>query len=267
MRQIKKSVRKFWVEYNLCEKSLALDVLSEIINTQGFKIVFFDITNPPDVQALIETLELHGLCKDRNGFTYYDNNIKLVFVRRSLNNSDKFAVLLHEEGHIYLEHFFRTGNLRDTSVQHENEANAFALLIMRKMKKNKMPHFIKALLYFVSLTLTLSLSTLLIHKMLPPAVVINPVIKDATFSSSPSSQAKPSVSDSSEPQTDIHTYYWTQHGTVYHIYLDCQHLKNSNSVQSGPQNDSGKERCCKTCYSRYLYEFYGDSSTELTFSN
>ena len=60
------------------------------------------------------------------------------------------------------------------------------------------------------------------------------------------------------PEPSAYTYYWTKSGTVYHIYYDCQHLKNSVSVQSGSKSLSGKDRCCKTCYARYLKATYGN---------
>mgnify|MGYP005780276401 CR=1 FL=1 len=50
--------------------------------------------------------------------------------------------------------------------------------------------------------------------------------------------------------------YWTKSGEVYHLYSDCQHIKNSSIVFSGPVSESGKERVCRTCYSRYIMEEY-----------
>lgn len=48
------------------------------------------------------------------------------------------------------------------------------------------------------------------------------------------------------------TYYWTDDGEVYHIYHDCQSLKNSLKIRSGSfeEAEDYKERLCKFCQNR-----------------
>lgn len=51
--------------------------------------------------------------------------------------------------------------------------------------------------------------------------------------------------------------YWTKSGTVYHLFEDCGHLKNSPDLMEGTSVaavESGKTRLCKTCYSRAVAE-------------
>ncbi len=46
------------------------------------------------------------------------------------------------------------------------------------------------------------------------------------------------------------TVYWTEGGSVYHIYRDCRHLQNSDSIRSGTvltAQMNGKERVCSEC--------------------
>lgn len=67
--------------------------------------------------------------------------------------------------------------------------------------------------------------------------------------------AAPSIPDESDPDDDppAGTVYWTDAGRVYHLYDDCQHIKNSIQVFSGPESmaqDEGKKDVCKTCLSR-----------------
>lgn len=51
--------------------------------------------------------------------------------------------------------------------------------------------------------------------------------------------------------------YWTAHGTVYHIYEDCQHLDRTDELTLGTAlqaEEAGKERLCKTCMKRFNSE-------------
>ena len=44
--------------------------------------------------------------------------------------------------------------------------------------------------------------------------------------------------------------FWTEGGSVYHKALDCYHLKDAKSIQSGSIQaaiDSGKEKACSVC--------------------
>ena len=55
----------------------------------------------------------------------------------------------------------------------------------------------------------------------------------------------------------IDTVYWTQSGTVYHAYEDCQHLNRTVDLFSGTSAtaiENGKTRLCKTCESRAAKE-------------
>lgn len=64
---------------------------------------------------------------------------------------------------------------------------------------------------------------------------------------------------SSEPSiTNMSVVYWTESGEVYHLYKDCQHIRDSIEVFSGTPDSSGKERCCKTCLSRAEEEMMRD---------
>lgn len=66
-----------------------------------------------------------------------------------------------------------------------------------------------------------------------------------------------SIPDESDSDDDppAGTVYWTDAGRVYHLYDDCQHIKNSIQIFSGPESmaeDEGKKDVCKTCLSRSM---------------
>ena len=53
------------------------------------------------------------------------------------------------------------------------------------------------------------------------------------------------------------TVYWTEGGTVFHIYSECQHLNNSEELHQTTIDEAeqaGKERLCKTCLKRHEKE-------------
>ncbi len=51
--------------------------------------------------------------------------------------------------------------------------------------------------------------------------------------------------------------FWTDSGTVYHLYEDCSHLNHSVELKEGTTTtaiENGKTRACKTCEARALRE-------------
>lgn len=51
--------------------------------------------------------------------------------------------------------------------------------------------------------------------------------------------------------------YWTDSGTVYHLYEDCSHLNHSVELKEGTTTtaiENGKTRACKTCEARAIRE-------------
>lgn len=283
MQELKKSVRKFLTEYKLYDEPLSIEKIEEIIKKQGFEIVCFDTLNMSEkVKYLADRLNLHDACQSRDGFTYCQENIKLVFIKQTLSEKDKQSALLHEEIHIYLDHPYRHG-LRETPIGHENEIHDFIHLMNKEIKRKQTKERMRVI---IPLAIACSLIIILVFRTRPSDVPKH-LIGSTIFTTA---QAELPPPDTSEPDTtrepdttseqdsvsettpvtayvpvydsklaaepSTYTYYWTNSGTVYHMYADCQHLKNSVSVQSGSKSLSGKERCCKTCYSRYLSETY-----------
>ncbi len=271
MNRIKKAERKFAKENDLYGEPLTVGTLERIITRQGYEIVYYDLLNlSVKARVLSDQLNLQDKFQNNTGFTYCQQDIKAVFVKQSLNEKDKLSVLIHEEAHIYLDHFYRHG-LEETTTQHEKEANAFEFALYKEVQNDK-----KWTLYIIATTsAALLLSAMLIFRACSSDV--SKPMGDTLFTTSQTDVIAPDTSKSdstndTDPVTiydsdsstiaepDIRTYYWTQSGTVYHIYADCGHLKNSIDVQSGSKDHSSKERCCKTCYSRYLKESHSDSN-------
>lgn len=80
------------------------------------------------------------------------------------------------------------------------------------------------------------------------AVSNNSKDSEQITSSCPPQEVGDSVSGIS-PKSINSTYYWTDSGTVYHSFKDCQSLKNSAEIKSGALSTAkaSKSRLCKFC--------------------
>ena len=205
-------------------------------------------------RVLSDQLNLQDKFQNNTGFTYCQPDIKAVFVKQTLNEKDKLSALIHEEAHIYLDHFYRHG-LDETTIQHEKEANAFELALYKEIQNDK-----KWMVRIIAPTVAaLSLAAILVFRAYLPDAP-KPT-GDTLFTTSQKDVLAPGTSKADSgtiADSDTRTYYWTQSGTVYHIYADCGHLKNSIDVQSGSKDLLNTDRCCKTCYSRFLRESPSD---------
>ena len=134
-REIKLKARKFIKEFDVHE--LNYGTLKSAIERQGYTLVEYNhIFNDEDVSKLIEVLKLSDNIIRSRGFTYADQNYRIVFVHEDLSDAEKLVVLSHEAGHIYLGHMSSTPIIgRD--VQEEHEANEFSHFLMNQGKLDK----------------------------------------------------------------------------------------------------------------------------------
>ena len=61
----------------------------------------------------------------------------------------------------------------------------------------------------------------------------------------------------------VDTVYWTDSGTVFHAFDDCQHLNRTVNLNVGTSTaaiENGKTRMCKTCEARLAKEEVPDNS-------
>ena len=61
----------------------------------------------------------------------------------------------------------------------------------------------------------------------------------------------------------VDTVYWTDSGTVFHAFDDCQHLNRTVNLNTGTSTaaiENGKTRMCKTCEARLEKEEVPDNS-------
>ena len=68
--------------------------------------------------------------------------MKLVFLSDFLKEKDSIVLLLHEIGHIMLGHIVDDKALISDNVEYENEANEFAFLVQKQVKKQKVISYV-----------------------------------------------------------------------------------------------------------------------------
>lgn len=129
MIDVKKSANRFWKEFAV-KTTIDKELLERVIEQQGFTIIYFRAqNNGPEVEIVLEKLNLESMAMCSRGFVYADEKFRLVFINDDLTEEEKRIVLLHEEGHIYLEHA-RNHKVIGLDVVEEHEANEFVHYIL-----------------------------------------------------------------------------------------------------------------------------------------
>ena len=140
-RDIKKKVRQFKKEYGISGRP-DRRTLESVFERQGFTIIEFSSTvNDPDVETLIQSLQLSDRTSKSNGFLYADESFRLVFVNEKLSEEEQLIVLSHEEGHYYCGHVNRK-QIVGHDVQEEYEANEFAHFLLDTTVGSHMRHML-----------------------------------------------------------------------------------------------------------------------------
>lgn len=122
---MKKSVRQFQAKFHCYAPSC--DRLRSTAEKLGYTVVEFShILNDRDVQTLIDALKLSDAALHSRGFTYANQNYRLLFVHDDLSEEEEQIILAHELGHIWLEHMTSAASVIGRDVQEEYEANEFA---------------------------------------------------------------------------------------------------------------------------------------------
>lgn len=208
---VKSSVKKFIKKYKI--KEITYPVLEQIINSLGFKIQYFNKYSQKSI-ALFENLHIKNPAKC---FTFASEDFRYVFVSDSLNNDDKLYLLLHEIGHIYLNHIEQ--NVILDNVKFEKQANEFAFWTEIKLRKRKLFH--KIIIVLIALILSLSVGVFIYH-----------------------SNIDKNIENTSVSENNASVYYITKTGNKYHT-KDCRHItgRDVTAVSIDDLKNMGYEPC------------------------
>lgn len=242
---MKRSI-KFLIESKFYKKEITLKSCYNLLKSQGFDVIEFSSFE----DTLIKELQLTEIIKYYNCFTYIGNSSKYIFIKSNLTDRDKIILLLHEEGHIYLEHTAYDDELiHNTSTWKEWQANMFYFTVSAVNK------FCRHGIYLLSVIL----------------IIIIAVTATQEFKNQDTGGAvnvstdyiKRILTEADEGKTEINseTVYYTEDSDEYHLYRLCSYLAYRDNVKEGSIEQSKKAKCCEECRTiqakEYMLKNYG----------
>ncbi len=216
---IKKTVKRFITTHKI--KAISYDTLKNTVINIGYTIVEFNnVFNDENVDTIVHNLKLEKAINNSRGFTYVDNNYRLIFINEDLSEYEKLLVLSHELGHIECEHF-SAGNIIGKDIKEEHEANEFLHYLLNPTVKQKMEYFV------------------FLHKK--PFIIICTFLIVFIM-------VITSICISQREQTYYDDFYITTSGSKYHK-KDCIFIKGKNNAKRLTKEEfySGNYEACDMC--------------------
>lgn len=206
-----KAANRLLIQYHLTSPSL--DDIVTIILDHGFEIIDYDPSSQ-SIQQLTQTLSLSTQILDQNAFLYINHNVKLLFIRDSLDAEEKRIAAAHELGHIACAH-------SGSTIREEYEANEFVHYFLR-------PHAYIRLLNTIRKRKLVSAGILVLIVCL--YLGLNAIISNR-------------YSD----------FYVSQNGTKYHL-RNCAIIHDKNGLRRLTKDEVSSEiyEPCHVCLSDYV---------------
>ncbi|MBQ2967208.1 MAG: ImmA/IrrE family metallo-endopeptidase [Clostridia bacterium] len=253
-KDIQKKARAFVNKHRL--KKVNFTSVRSAAKAEGYTIVEFNhLYNDKDVNVLVEALHLKEYVSTAKGFTYADNNYRIIFLHEDLSDSEKVLVLLHELGHITLGHL-TANSIIGNDVMQEYEANEFSHYITHRSKMdaffhsacwNKKWYITGGVLLVAVLVLLLTFCTGQTPEQ-PSGIAPDndPVQTEVSVTNPTQSTAQPAPSKTA-PYAEKQ-FFITATGKKYHLE-DCRYLQDKSDVSpmTKEQYDSGFYQPCAYC--------------------
>lgn len=134
-----KKAKKF-LRRDLCGK-VSVERIREILKGVGYVVIFHDADNNIEILNAINQREY---AEKVRAFTFREDDLGMVFIKRDLSYENKLYSLLHETGHIILGHMETDEATENTRLQ-EMEAEAFAYGVLDAMCKDHRRYLFNAL--------------------------------------------------------------------------------------------------------------------------
>lgn len=131
------------------KKKIDFKTVSNALKSKGYNITFYDISKKNEI---IDEYGLTDFSKSVEAFTIKKKDLRIVFINSKVSAEDKLNLLLHEAGHIVLNHVDTDVLIANGRLQ-EIEADTFAYTVLNTPKRNKfMPLMIAAVavIFFVT---------------------------------------------------------------------------------------------------------------------
>lgn len=136
----KRIVDRFITEYKIAKADY--DILADISDLLGYTVVEFNRrVNSKDVTTILNNLLLHDIILVSDGFTYADNEYRLIFINEDLSQKEKTIVISHELGHIVCNHL-KSSVIAGNTVTDEAEANEFSHYLLHPSFFDRIKNYI-----------------------------------------------------------------------------------------------------------------------------
>lgn len=216
-----KLILKFLRETKLYRKKITPSKVVEILRSQGFEVVEFVTAE----DTIIKHFGLSEYMRHHQSVAYTDNGRKYIFIKKHITDKDKNLLLLHEEGHIYLEHTAGKEELiHNTSVWKEWQANMFYLTVITVNR------FCRYGIHLLLIALIIMIAVLFSNRN----------IGAITSASMDYIKNKPIETDNNKSAVNSEIVYYTDGEDTYHLYRACSYIKYVNNVKKGSIEQSKK---------------------------
>lgn len=224
---IKKSANSFVKEHGVTSETISsLKLLTNIAEKESYKVYRFENEN----DRVIRALSAGSLCQANIAFSFFQEDMRYIFIKSDVPDKTAAKLLLHELAHIRLHHLDKCIT---TSSANESDADVFVNYVRAKVYGNIRQK--RSLISIIMICIA--------------AMAIVYTVHSLDISSSEYSEYSIEVPVVNEVSVkDTSTVYVTDKGDKYHKQ-DCYHLKNrrTTALDINIAESLGKEPC-KDCY-------------------
>lgn len=219
MNKIKRTAKKYIKATKKRDLAGAVDYLASI----GYTIIPF---NTPDGDELVKAYGLDWEKDNLKSFTCCEHNgINAVFIDNTLHNNDKLYLILHEIGHIMLNHVGDGKIMHRDKLYSDIEAETFAFEVLNY--KNNTGKAIGMLMFVViSFASGYFLSNISFKQPRAQALAVNTI---TSVQQTPLATPKLDICYNTQSENTEDVVYVTSSGKKYHL-KDCRYIKNKTNI-------------------------------------
>lgn len=131
------------------KNQISFEAVKECLKRKGYTVMFY---KPDEMNEIIEKYNLTEYAKTVDAFTLKRGELKIVFISTSSPVEDKLYLLLHEVGHILLNHLSAEKQMTNFRLQ-DIEADAFVHTVLNPPRMSFNSHVLLAGIVLLSFTL------------------------------------------------------------------------------------------------------------------
>ena len=200
-------------------KQPTLEDIVFLVGENGYEIIDFE-PGSPSAEKLFQELSLNEAVCSQDAFLYTNRNVRLLFLKDSLDADEKKFAAAHELGHIVCGH-----SQTKPSVKEEYEANEFVHYFLNPSPGIRLRNMLTRHKWRTAVVF------LVIAIMVAGGIVAYNAVIDQTYSQ----------------------YYATSLGKKYHL-RNCTQINGKTNVRrlSKEELASGEYEPCRTCLSNLI---------------